>query len=158
MDCGHSYCLVRSRSGGPLRGFGTGLPNGRTEFPIGRSAVRTTIGKVRTTIKKKSVTPQGKSGAKSCQSPLLCRQSPLEFPDSTDSTGHLKPVLPIWTLECDAYGTVPSNCDHYDEVQPREAFPFLINDILDINENVRALADTRCSLLASGLLASPRPD
>ena len=52
VDCGHSYCLVRSRSGGPLRGFGTGLPNGRTEFPIGRSAVRTTVGKVRTTIKK----------------------------------------------------------------------------------------------------------
>ena len=52
MDCGHSYCLVRSRSGAPLRGFGTGLPNGRTEFPIGRSAVRTTVGKVRTTIKK----------------------------------------------------------------------------------------------------------
>ena len=27
------------------------------------------------------------------------RQSPLEFPDSPDSTGHLKPGLPIWTLE-----------------------------------------------------------
>ena len=53
VDCGHSYCFGRSRSGGPLRGFGTGLPNGRTEFPIGRSAVRTTTGKVRTTIKKR---------------------------------------------------------------------------------------------------------
>ena len=52
VDCGHSYCFGRSRSGGPLRGFGTGLPIGRTEFPIGRSAVRTTVGKVRTTIKK----------------------------------------------------------------------------------------------------------
>ena len=30
----------------------TGLPNGRTEFPIGRSIGRTPIGKVRTTIKK----------------------------------------------------------------------------------------------------------
>ena len=52
MDCGHSYCFGRSRSGGPLRVFGTGLPNGRTEFPIGRSIGRTPIGKVRTTIKK----------------------------------------------------------------------------------------------------------
>ena len=82
---------------------------------------------------KKSVTPQGKSPAKSCQSPLLCRQSPLEFPDSPDSTGYLKPGLPIWTLECAVYDIVSSNCDNYDEVQPREAFPFLINDILDIN-------------------------
>ena len=52
VDCGHSYCFGRSRSGGPLRVFGTGLPNGRTEFPIGRSIGRTPIGKVRTTIKK----------------------------------------------------------------------------------------------------------
>ena len=51
VDCGHSYCFGRSRSGGPLRVFGTGLPNGRTEFPIGRSIGRTPIGKVRTTIK-----------------------------------------------------------------------------------------------------------
>ena len=120
MDCGHSYCLVRSRSGGPLRGFGTGLPNGRTEFPIGRSAVRTTVGKVRTTIKKVRY-PTGKvPGQIVPKSPsvgasvLLYRQSPLEFPDSPDSTGHLKPGLPIWTLECDVYDTVSSNCDNYD--------------------------------------------
>ena len=38
------------------------------------------------------------------------------------------------------YDSVISSCDNYDEVQPREAFPFLINDILYINENARALS------------------
>ena len=36
VDCGHSYCFGRSRWGGPLSIRGTGLPNGRTEFSIGR--------------------------------------------------------------------------------------------------------------------------
>lgn len=170
MDCGHSYCLVRSRSGGPLRGFGTGLPNGRTEFPIGRSAVRTTVGKVRTTIKKVRY-PTGKvPGQIVPKSPsvgasvLLYRQSPLEFPDSPDSTGHLKPGLPIWTLECDVYDTVSSNCDNYDEVQPREAFPFLINDILDINPERTSsrrrpvqLACFRLACFAAPRLTTPLP-
>ena len=120
---------------------------------------RTPIGKARTTIKK-SVTPQGKSAAKSCQSPLLYRQSPLEFPGSPgpDSTGHLKPGLPIWTLECDVYDIVPSNCDNYDEVQPREAFPFLINGALYIKRERTRSRRRPVQLACFGLacFAAPR--
>ena len=47
VDCGHFGCFGRFEMGGSAFVHGSGLRNGRTEFPIGRSAVRTTIGKVR---------------------------------------------------------------------------------------------------------------
>ena len=45
---GHFGCFGRFEVVGSAFVHGSGLRNGRTEFPIGRSAVRTTIGKVRT--------------------------------------------------------------------------------------------------------------
>ena len=87
---------------------------------------------------------------------LLYRQSPLEFPDSPDSTGHLKPGLPIGHLK-PFFFYIDKKNENFVSLGSREAFPFPIDGILDIHQertSSRRRQGTRRSLLASGLLAA----
>ena len=73
---------------------------------------------------------------------LLYRQSPLEFPDSPDSTGHLKPGLPIGHLK-PFFSYIDKKNENFVSLGSREAFPFPINDILDLNKNAELFADAK---------------
>ena len=103
-------------------------PHCLLDWPLGGCAIggRTPTGKARTQI--------GQSPLRwVLQSPSIQVQSPLEFPDSPDSTGHLKPGLPIRTLEAMFFYIDKKNWN-FASPGSREAFPFPINGILDLKQ------------------------